>query len=76
MIINKQWKLVHTVEGQLNKPDNNQSEEKRLEAWHKFDREEDRIMSILASEMADPGSTGCGPDWEFELPENPRDTDE
>ena len=36
----------------------------------------DRFILILASEIADPGSTGSRPDWEFELPENPRETDE
>ena len=44
--------------------------------WQCFDRNESAVMAILANEMADPGSTGCGLDWEFELPENPRETDE
>ena len=54
------WKYLSTAEGQLNKPDNSQSEEKRLEGWRKFDRTEDKIMALYSSEAADPGSTGCG----------------
>ena len=40
-------------------PDNNQSEEKRLEEWRKFDRTEDKVMALYAAEAADPRSTGC-----------------
>ena len=50
--------------------------EETQRSWKRFDRDESAVMAILASEMADPGSTGCGLDWEFELPENPRETDE
>jgi len=36
--------------------------QKELERrWRQWDRDEDVAMEILASEMADPGSTGCDP---------------
>ena len=35
------------------------SEPERLEAWRKFDRVEDKVMSLYAAEASDPGSTGC-----------------
>lgn len=41
------------------KPEDSQSEEKRLKAWRKFDRDEDKVMALYAAEASDPGSTGC-----------------
>ena len=40
-----------------NKP--KMSESERLEAWRKFDRDEDKVMALYAAEASDPGSTGC-----------------
>lgn len=40
--------------------ENRKTDEQRLQDWKKFDRDEDKFMAIMASEMADPGSTGVG----------------
>ena len=39
---------------------NNKSAEKSSEQWKRFDRAEDKVMALYFSEVADPGSTGCG----------------
>ena len=58
------------------KPEDSQSKEKDLKAWRKFDRAEDKVMALYASEVADPGSTGCGLDLDEIidlLPSRPED---